>query len=441
MRTKSVSRLSILQRTFTLRWAAIVFGIVATVRIAPYAEGRDDGEIHFRNTAASSPDVATVERTEDVGDQLAGSAKANRKDDETKQPDAALKPLEAKVRRVLDSYYLRPLSTRDESPWSILHWSIAFGVDANVRTPGSATERASAIGWLCVNNPAAGQRLIVDRGDSFSLPVAPGLQGHEGQFLSMLAQSRVKKDYVLRVGNRDLSIADLIEYEKRTCRLNTELTFKLIGLCHYEGTEAAWKNNRGEEWSIAKLLKDELKQPIGAKEATCGGLHRLFSLSYAVEHREKEGEPVTGDWLVARERTERYQRRAFEVQNSDGSFSTAWLDRREKRDDVTRQLTTSGHVLEWLAYSLPDDQLADERFQRAVGFVAGLLDGKEGTAWHRGALSHSLHALSIYEERVLGTWPGDRGERLAKASPNGEQTDSPTIRNFDKHEPRNLEFP
>lgn len=415
MATNSNDRLFTRQLAFTMPSMAIVFVAVAGSPIAIVAKEHADNEIHFRNSATGNPTATADQAKEPVADQPTPAEIKFPGENELWGSTAPLKVLDAKVRRILDNYYLRPLSTRDESPWSILHWSIAFGVDANVRTPGSPAERASAIGWLCVNNPAAGQRLIVDRGDSFSLPVAPGLQGHEGQFLSMLAQSRVKKDYILRVGNRDLRVADLVEYEQRTCRANTELTFKLVGLCHYEGTDAEWKNNRGEAWSVARLLKEELNEPIGAKEATCGGLHRLFAISYAATQREKEGKPVTGAWLAARERTDRYQRRAFELQNPDGSFSTAWLDRREECRDVTRQLTTSGHILEWLAFSLPDEQLEVERFQRAVGFVAQVLDGKEGTDWHRGALSHALHALAIYEERVLGAWPGDRGERLAKA--------------------------
>ena len=147
-------------------------------------------------------------------------------------------------------------------------------------------------------------------------------------------------------------------------------------------------------------------------QSTCGGLHRLFAINYAVERRESEGKPIDGPWLVAQQRTTAYQQRAFKLQNPDGSFSTAWLDLPEHRDDVTRQLTTSGHILEWLAYSLPDEQLRDPRFERAVDFVTSLLDGKQQTKWHRGALGHALHALVIYETRTFGPRAGDRSERL-----------------------------
>ncbi len=63
--------------------------------------------------------------------------------------------------------------------------------------------------------------------------ISAGLQGHDGQFLSILAQSRVKPDFSMKVGGRDFTVADLIEYEKRSCQSGKELTFKLIALSHY----------------------------------------------------------------------------------------------------------------------------------------------------------------------------------------------------------------
>lgn len=321
--------------------------------------------------------------------------------------------LAAKVSRVLDSYYLRPLNTRDDAPWSVLHWSIAYGVDATVSMGSPDGQRVTAIGWLCSNYPAAGKQLIAPQGEGFHLPVAPGIQGHDGQFLSMLAQSQVKKDYLLRVGDQQLSIADLVEYEKRTCRGDMELTFKLTGLAYYEGTDAQWQNARGETWSVRRLLEEELRQPISRMQATCGGLHRLYALHCAVDRRLREGKPLDGAFLQAQQKVRAYQRRAFELQNPDGSFSTAWLDGPESRGDVTRRLTTSGHILEWLAYSLPAEQLDDPRFLRAVSYVASLLETKNDSSWHRGAMGHALHGLVIYEQRALGGRPGERRERLA----------------------------
>jgi hypothetical protein len=333
----------------------------------------------------------------------------------TDSPTAINQPLAEKVHRVLDSYCARRINTKYENPWSVLHWSIAYGIDAEVVAAELDGQSVSAIGWLCYNRPAAGQRLMSYDGQSLRLPIAPGLQGHQGQFLAMLAQSRVKPDYEIHVGSHKSSVADLVDYEKRTCRSDLELTFKLIGLAYYSNSEESWQNSAGQSWSVRRLLEEELSEPIDRNRCPCGGTHRLFALSYAVERRRSEGLPIDGPWQIAHRRTQSYQQRAFQLQNGDGSFSTLWLDARENRNDKTRKLTTSGHILEWLACSLPESQLHDPSFERAVEYVANLLDQNQNVRWHRGALGHALHALAIYDERVLDAKPGQRRERLALA--------------------------
>jgi hypothetical protein len=320
------------------------------------------------------------------------------------------------VRHVLDDYYQRPMNTRDDGPWSMLHWSIAYGVDAQVRIGGPQGDPITAIGWLCWNRPAAGQRLMLHRGGDLVLPIAPGMQGHHGQFLSMLAQAGVMSTYSVRVGNRELSVADLVEHEKRTCRSGMELTFKLTGLAHYLTSQETWQNDQGEPWSVGRLLIEELRQPINRHVACCGGTHRLFAWNYAVHRRRREGLPIDGPWETAAQRTRAYQRRAFQLQNRDGSFSTAWLDRPENQNDATRKLTTSGHILEWLVFSLPDERLTDPRLERGVQFVADLLYENRGANWHRGALGHSLHALALYEQRTQPDGGPRRSDRLARGA-------------------------
>jgi hypothetical protein len=324
--------------------------------------------------------------------------------------------LAEKVHGVLDDYYRRPLSARSDTPWSMLHWSIAYGIDAQIVAPQFRDQPVTAIGWLCYNRPAAGQRLMSHNGESLQLPIAPGLQGHHGQFLSMLAQSGVSRNYGLRVSGRELTVDDLVEHERRTCRGGIELTFKLIGIAHYTPSDESWQNAWGQNWSVGRLLEEELSEPINRTQAPCGGLHRLMALSYAVERRRDESRPVDGPWQIAERRTREYRSRAFRLQNSDGSFSTQWLDGRGNSGDATRKLTTSGHILEWLAFSLPDDQLDDRDFERAVEYVANLLDRNRSAHWHRGALGHALHALVLYEQRVLDAKPGERRERLVAAN-------------------------
>jgi hypothetical protein len=134
----------------------------------------------------------------------------------------------------------------------------------------------------------------------------------------------------------------------------------------------------------------------------------LFALSYAVHCRRKEGRPIDGPWEPAARRAEEYQARAFGLQNDDGSFSTAWFDRKESNVSKTRRLTTSGHVAEWLAFSLPEERLHDVRFEKSLNYLTSLLETSQARSSDWGAMTHALHALAIYEQRTLGVSPGQR---------------------------------
>ena len=87
-----------------------------------------------------------------------------------------------------------------------------------------------------------------------------GGQQHPGEFLAVLAMSRVKADYPVRVGKKVGSIADLVAAEKLSCRSGGDLSLKLIGLGYY-AAEPQWKNDLGETWSIERMIDEELAHP------------------------------------------------------------------------------------------------------------------------------------------------------------------------------------
>jgi hypothetical protein len=235
-----------------------------------------------------------------------------------------------------------------------------------------------------------------------------GVQGHHGQFLAILAQSRVPADYPLFVDDKQYTIRDLIETEQLGCQSGIELTFKLIGLAHYLKDDEPWKNYGGESWTIDRLVEEEIKAPV--RGAACGGTHRLMGLSYAVKRRELRGQPIDGQFARAQKYLADYHKYTFGLQNSDGSFSTDWFTGRGSRNDQERRLQTTGHILEWLVYSLPREQLDDPRVKRAVDYLASMLmmgkkDGKEkeDQDWEIGHLGHACHALAIYDQRRFRT--------------------------------------
>jgi hypothetical protein len=222
----------------------------------------------------------------------------------------------------------------------------------------------------------------------------------------------VKSDFPIRVDGGNYTVADLIEYEKRTCYSQTELTFKLIALAHYLPSDETWQNDRGETWSIPKLIQEEMAQPIVG--AACGGTHRLTGLSYAVNKRTTRGEEFAGEWLRAQKFERSYHNYLVRLQNSDGSFSTQWFAGRGDEGDDARKLETTGHMTEWLVYSLPQSKLTDPRVLAAVEKLNDILWRNRAADLSIGPKGHGLHALAIYQDRVFGVKPGQRSARLAR---------------------------
>jgi len=337
-----------------------------------------------------------------------------------------MQALRGRIRRVLAAYYHTPVNTREHSPWEIMHWIVAYGVDAPVRRGGPGGEPITAIGWLCFNGRGGSQRLLYRSGQAFDLRQGPGVQGHSGQFLAILAQSRVMADYPIQIGDARFTVDDLVEHEMRTCRSGTELTFKLIGLGHYLDSDVQWQSESGGTWNLPKLIREEIAQPI--RGAACGGTHRLMGLSYAVQKQARHGEPVIGEYRRAATYVREYHKYTFKLQNADGSFSTEWFQGRGNRHDPARKLQTTGHILEWLAFSLPEPELQDPRTIRGVRFLCDLLEQNRNRRWRIGPLGHALRALTLYDQRVFGgsaddyLHPSDDGDHTLAADDEAPST-------------------
>lgn len=226
-----------------------------------------------------------------------------------------------------------------------------------------------------------------------------GYQGHPCQFLAMLAQIGVPRNYPMNIQGQKLDVEDLVNSEMFTCLSGQELTFKLIAFSHYLNSDATWKSESGETWTIPDILSTEMAQPVNG--AACGGTHRIMAISFAVRNRELRGEPMDGVYLQAQQYVRQYQRYIMSLQNRDGSFSTDWLKGRADNGDKDRQLQTTGHMLEWLVYSLPRNELSDPRVVKAAEFLNDLMSRNKRRDWEVGPRGHAIRALSLYHKRVF----------------------------------------
>ncbi len=325
-------------------------------------------------------------------------------DDEERKHVEPTWTAEQQLRRVrlascLATYYRYPVDANKLRPWSIMHGLIAYGPRSLTLVNG---QPVNCVEYLCANGAGDGMQILYLENGKLKTRLGPGVQGHEGQLLAILAQAGTPADQPLTVDGQQFTLQDLIEYEMRGCRSGTELTFKLIALAHYLEPDAIWQNDDGETWTMERLIREELAEPLIA--GACGGTHRLMALSFAVQQRVKRDLPLEGEWYRADAYVSAVQGIVFnKYQNSDGSFSTLFFKARENHPDLNRRAYATGHIVEWLAYSLPEERLHDQRMTAAVDFLLDLMLTAPDHKVDVGPRGHALHALQLYERRAFGS--------------------------------------
>lgn len=327
---------------------------------------------------------------------------------------AEVQALQPRIAKVLDYYYrTQPSDATRNDVWETMHGFLPWGVDAQIRTP-QYRQPVNTIGWICWNKPCRGNRLFEVKNGKLEAKQGPRVQGHHGQFLAMLAQSYVPHSYEIQVDGQSFTVQDLIEFEKETCQPKSELTFKLISLSYYLPADATWTTRDGQQWDLERILKEEITQKVVG--AACGGTHRLTGIAFAIASRKKAGLPMDGVWAKAEDYLAAYHKHSFQIQNPDGSFSTNWFEGRGMDRDVDRRLQTSGHILEFLIFSLPEEKMTSPEIVRAVNYITTIMERNPKHEWSIGPKGHALHALVLYDQLMFGTKPGSRTAEILQTS-------------------------
>lgn len=396
-----------------------------------------DKETTQKKAAQNKPSVAEpkVDKTKATGKEASSKKKTEAKAAVTKKSPAkkpadkstdkaaSLEPLTPEmeslrdhVRKTLIHYSSQPMNTRDNTAAHILQACLAFGCDTTIRQGGSKGEPINGFTCLCWNYPCGGYNLMTMSGNHIAARVGYGLQSNPSQFLAVLALARVPQKYPVRVDETVRSVADLVEAEKLSCRSGSDLSFKLIGLSRYLPPNATWKNDLGETWSVARLVKEELDH--AQEPAPCGGTHRLLALGYAVDRREKQKQPINGQFRRAKKYIGQYQGYALALQNPDGSWHPQFFKHQGQGGSAIDQVNSTGHILAWLAVTLPTEKLDDARVVRSVAFLSNLLRGRRYNSLTKtssrdiSARMNALYALSVYNTRVFK--PHDKDEEAEK---------------------------
>ncbi|MEQ1825109.1 MAG: hypothetical protein ABL921_04160 [Pirellula sp.] len=294
------------------------------------------------------------------------------------------------------NYYLNnPESTSIRSPWAVMHAVLAYGGDYEM-VHGNG--RVNAIGWMCHNGTCRTQRMFTPRGKGFVPNVGGGVQGHEGQFMAILAQCNVPLDYPIQIGSTKYQVEDLVRYEMATCREKSELTFKLIGLSYYLDSNKQWKASDGKVWSMPKLIQEEMAQPIIG--SACGGTHRLMGFSFSIRQRQLQGQPIDGQYSRAAKFVRDYVAYTLQLQNPDGSFSTNWYEGRGNEPKDERKVQTSAHMLEWLMFTMTDEEIKSPKVAKGIDFLLSRIYDNRDYKWPIGPRGHATRAISLYRDRM-----------------------------------------
>ncbi len=312
----------------------------------------------------------------------------------------------------------RTLNTKTHNAWQIVHGILPYGKDFKVDQDG---QLIGALDYLLQGGELKGWDLRpADKGVLAVL--APGskeAQGHPDQWIGYLSQCGLKSDEKLVVGGKDYKLDDLISQAEWDIYPSMEASWTLMALAAYYPWDHQWKSKDGQEWTTERVLEMECGLPIVGDGAACGGTHRLYAISLALNsylgQTQTKPADLKGGWKKADNLVQDCIKKARAYQQPDGSFSTNFFARPGSSPEIDTTLHSTGHTLEWLTIALDDKQFNEPWVTAAAVKVVELLEANQDRELDCGALYHAARGLMLYRQR-----------RFDQPSANVDQTEAPS---------------
>jgi hypothetical protein len=330
--------------------------------------------------------------------------KENGNGDKLAHPES-LEQLKPRLEAVLDQVRGRDLLTT-HGFWTVFHGILGTGLEKTMLKDAKTKERVNAIDYICKGGELRGLAFVPTK-DGLDVEIRPDWQfigqGHQDQFIAEMAQWGMPRDRKFRVVGKDYTFQDFINHStaRASTKKDQELSWAIIIVAQYHGTDHAWTNNAGEKLRFDDIVRYETDASI--TEAACGGTHRLFGLTWAYHLHMKRGGKKDGVWRDVEKKIADLKKMAKQNQNPDGTFSTDYFKGQGKILDTELRISTTGHILEWLALAMTDDELKAPWMQYAVNALTTEILNMGRQEIDGGALYHAAHGLHIYHERVFGT--------------------------------------
>jgi len=294
--------------------------------------------------------------------------------------------------------------------WTVFHGILGMGPSLTLTNPDTGI-KVNALDYICAGGEIRGLKFIPTQ---WGLDVQTGPpfvgQGHQDQFIAEMGQWNMPIDRKFIVNGKEYRFADFVNHSKMRAKTTAknppqELSWAIIVIAQYVGVDAEWTNEDGERLTLRDCVHYEIHQPI--ETAACGGTHRLFGLRWVHNLHLQRGGKTEGVWKELDDQQRKYQELARKWQNPDGSFSTDFFVSQANISDMQRRMNTSGHILEWLALSLSDEQIHEPWVEDAANAVAMMFLDIQGQPMEGGTLYHAAHGLLMYYARRYGTeWLG-----------------------------------
>ena len=331
-----------------------------------------------------------------------------------------LAALQKSIQAVLRANTRRGVNTQNHTPYEVLLMALPYGADARVFQPNPNVDPRDknapkgnhiySMGALCWNIPCNGKTLLRSDGTKIIARVGHGYQRQPAMLAAAMALSNVMPNYELRLGNQSYTLAHLIASERMAVSKGTDLSMALVALSFYGESKDQWKNELNETWDIEKMVTSELNRALdqGTNDVT----DWLLGLTAAVKLYESENKPVRGPLALAKKQLQTYHDFVLSIQNDRYLWHPKFFLYKGFNPNAFETMYSSGHILRWLVYSLPDKELQNPQVVRSVMSLTSTVNRVKPETMANAmspkeleGLAVSLHALVLYYKRTFGELP------------------------------------
>ena len=328
-----------------------------------------------------------------------------------------LATLQKSIQAVLRANVRRGVNTQNHTPYEVLLMALPYGADARVYQPSPNVDPRDrnapkgnyiySIGALCWNMPCRGKTLLRSDGTKVIARVGHGYQRQPAMLAAAMAMSNVMPNYELKLGNNSYTIAHLIASERMAVSKGMNLSMALVALSFYGESKDQWKNELDETWDIEKMVMNELNRSLD--QGTCDVTDWLLGLTAAVKLYESENKPIRGPMALAKKQLQTYHDFVLSIQNDRYLWHPKFFLYKGFNPNAFETMYSSGHILRWLVYSLPDKDLQSPQMVRSVMSLTSTVNRVKPETMANNmntkeleGLAVSLHALSLYYQRTFG---------------------------------------